>query len=55
MRRDSLSQVLREVTLDDLRAGIAGSDAWNGALFDRCFRVPVVTRVYDEATSRSLR
>ncbi len=55
LRGDSLPQVLREVTLDDLRAEVAGSDAWTGALFDRFFRVPVVTRVYEEATRGSLR
>jgi glyoxylase-like metal-dependent hydrolase (beta-lactamase superfamily II) len=55
LRGDSLPQVLREVTLEDLRAEVAGSDAWNGALFDRFFRVPVVTRVYEEATRGTLR
>jgi glyoxylase-like metal-dependent hydrolase (beta-lactamase superfamily II) len=55
LRGDSLPQVLRDVTLDDLRAEVAGTDAWNGAMFDRFFRVPVITRVYEEATKGVLR
>jgi glyoxylase-like metal-dependent hydrolase (beta-lactamase superfamily II) len=55
LRGDSLSQVLHDVTLEDLRAEVAGTDAWTGALFDRLFRVPVITRVYEEATKGVLR
>ena len=53
-RGDSLPQVLRAVPLDDLRAEFAGADPWKSALFDRFFREPVVSRLYEEATRGSL-
>ena len=49
-RGDSLPQVLRAVPLDDVRADFAGGDSWTAALFDRFFRVPVITRLYEDAT-----
>jgi len=51
---DSLPQVLRAVPLDDIRAEFAGADPWKSALFDRFFREPVVSRLYEEATRGSL-
>ena len=54
-RGDSLPQILREVTLADLRDEVAGSDAWTRSFFNRFFRIPVVSRLYEEAKTGELK
>jgi glyoxylase-like metal-dependent hydrolase (beta-lactamase superfamily II) len=52
---NSVDSVLRVVTLDDLRAELAGDDKWTGTMFNMFFRGPIVRRLYDEAKNGPLK
>ena len=53
-RGASVEDALKNVTLADLRGEVAGDEKWMRVMFGTFFRVPIVSRAYEEAKRDTL-